>query len=234
MKALVLTAKGKLCAPVLVWAEGEALLVETDTALEEQSLPRLERYAISDDVVFESVTPAPPRWHIFGPAAQGREGIRIARLGESGVDVEQAPESLAIAGPEEVEQLRIEQGVPCWGTELDEDTLPQEAGLETDWVDFHKGCYVGQEVVSRIESVGRVNRSLCGFRGRFSPQAGQLISEKGVKSGSVTSAVLDGQSGLTLALGYLNRQAEGTSFSVIDESGACLGEAERSEFPLVP
>src|SRR5439155_25836926 len=62
-----------------------------------------------------------------------------------------------------VESFRIEAGIPKWGAELDENTLPQEAGLERDAIDFHKGCYVGQEVISRIKSVGHVNRHLRGF-----------------------------------------------------------------------
>ncbi len=76
------------------------------------------------------------------------------------------------ARSDEIELLRIERGIPRWGNELSEDTLPQEAGLDEMAVDFKKGCYVGQEVVSRIHSVGRVNRRLCGFVGDFEPRHG--------------------------------------------------------------
>lgn len=233
MQALVLTAKGKLCALVSVWLEGDSILVEADAAVEESLLPRLERYAISDDVTFDLVTPAPAGWHVFGEAAKGFAGTTINRLGEPGVDVSGEPTQLHKAGAEEIEILRIERGVPCWGRELNEDALPQEAGLEATAVDFHKGCYVGQEVVSRIESVGRVNRALCGFVGNFSPATGDLVSAAGEKAGRLTSVGIEPKSGKSIALGYLSTRVEGTSFSVIDESGACLGEAERSEFPLV-
>ena len=47
--------------------------------------------------------------------------------------------------------IRIEHGVPRWGRELDETTLPPEAGLDRTHVDFHKGCYIGQEVISRLK-----------------------------------------------------------------------------------
>ncbi|CAN5811151.1 folate-binding protein YgfZ [soil metagenome] len=233
MDALVLTAKGKLCAVVSVWLEGDAIIVEADAAVEESLLPRLERYAISDDVSFDLVTPAPVGWHVFGTAAKDLAGTRIRRLGEAGIDVVEQPAQVAVASTDEIEILRIERGVPRWGRELNEDALPQEAGLEETAVDFHKGCYVGQEVVSRIESVGRVNRALRGFIGSFPPEAGELVSVTGEKAGRLTSAVLEPKSGKTIALGYLSTRVEGTSFSVMDESGACLGEAERSEFPLV-
>jgi folate-binding protein YgfZ len=67
---------------------------------------------------------------------------------------------LLAATPAEIERLRIEQAVPRWGAELEAATLPAEAGLDTTAVDFHKGCYIGQEVVSRIKSVGHANRAL--------------------------------------------------------------------------
>ena len=68
-----------------------------------------------------------------------------------------------MAGEDIAETLRIEAGVPRWGAELNEDTLPPEAGLDRAAIDYHKGCYIGQEVISRIKSVGHVNRSLTGF-----------------------------------------------------------------------
>ena len=74
------------------------------------------------------------------------------------------------AGKDEIELLRIERGIPRWGNELSEDTLPQEAGLDEIAVDFKKGCYVGQEVVSRIDSVGRVNQTPLWICRRFRPR----------------------------------------------------------------
>ena len=58
------------------------------------------------------------------------------------------------------EALRIEVGVPRQGYDLDEKTIPQEAFLERDAVSFTKGCFLGQELVCRIDTRGRVNRYL--------------------------------------------------------------------------
>jgi folate-binding protein YgfZ len=233
-RALILTAKGKLCAVVSVWAEPEAVIVEASGIEAEDLLARLERYAISDDVAFEIINVPASAWHIFGPASAGIEGVRISRIGVDGVDVDGEPVGCLLATPAEIELLRIERGLPVWGRELTEDTLPQEAQLEKTAVDFHKGCYVGQEVVSRIKSVGRVNRALTGLVGEFDPaRAVALQTAGGDKAGTITSAILHPELGRTAALGYVSTRLEDTSFVVLDESGACLGAAERFEFPLV-
>ena len=236
MPALLLTAKGKLSADVYVWIDGESIIVEADVSLEEALPARLERYAVSDDVVFELLAPAAERCHVFGSVSAGRDGVRIRRLGVEGVDVTSPPNDLREAGRDEVELLRIERGLPRWGSELSEDTLPQEVGLDQTAVDFNKGCYVGQEVVSRIHSVGRVNRHLCGFIGDFEPSrvgAAILVDASGRQSGRLTSAMFHPELRKTVALGFLHGQTLELSFALQDESGACLGTAERSQFPLV-
>jgi folate-binding protein YgfZ len=158
MQACILSARGKLDAVVWIWSEGESLVVECDGSLAEALAVRLERYVVADDV---QITPleVPEVFHVFGPASEGLAGLRIARLGVPGVDVGGLPPGLA-ASEDEVDFLRIERAIPKWGAELGADTLPAEAGLDATAVDFHKGCYIGQEVVSRIRSVGHANRAL--------------------------------------------------------------------------
>lgn len=162
ISACVLSARGKLDAVVWIWAEPDRLVVETDAALADQLSARLERYIVADDVTLEPL-PLAPTVHVFGPSAVGLPGRRIARLRTAGVDVESAPDGLPEAGAPALERLRIERLIPRWGAELTPDTLPAEAGLEDTAVDFHKGCYLGQEVVSRVRSVGHANRALRAF-----------------------------------------------------------------------
>ncbi len=236
MRALVLTAKGRLCADIFVWLEDDALLIEADASLAESLPARLERYAVADDVSFELLPPDRGGCHAFGPAAVSLSGLRVQRLGWDGVDLPSAPSGLVEASADEVNLVGIERGVPQWGSELSEEILPHEAGLERAAVDFHKGCYVGQEVVSRIESVGHVNRGLRGFSGDFDPEtspAANLMTTAGEKVGWLTRAARHPELGKSVALGYLLTRCADASFSIFDESGACLGRAERSEFPLV-
>ncbi len=231
MSALVLTAKGKLCAPVRIWSEGDALIVETVAGLVETLATRLERYAISDDVSFDPVESI-SGWHVLGQTA---EGLKVSRLGTPGFDVSAPPEGIEEFTSDEVERIRVLRGVPAWGSELDEDTLPQEARLEIAAVDFHKGCYVGQEVVSRLRSVGRVNEILTLFQGEISLPAGRriwnLVDSQGGKAGRITSVAP--LSPPFAALGFASTRSQETVFSVIDETGACLGRVEKTEFPLL-
>jgi len=236
MAALVLTAKGKLCADVFVWIDADALIVEGDASLEEDLPARLERYAVSDDVAFELMPQQTQRCHVFGSLPAGADAVRVRRLGIDGVDLAEPAGNLMEASTDEIELLRIERGIPRWGNELSEEILPQEANLDKIAVDFKKGCYVGQEVVSRIHSVGRVNRRLCGFVGDFDPaNAGTaiLLTSQGRKAGHLTSAAHHPELQKAVALGYVHAQINDHSLRVVDESGTCLGKAERSEFPLV-
>ena len=220
-----------------MWNDADAIIIEGDGSLEESLLARLERYAVADDVGFEVMPQELQRCHIFGRFPLREEGMRVNRMGVGGFDLLKPPGDLPEASPEEIELLRIERGIPSWGNELSEETLPQEAGLDKMAVDFNKGCYVGQEVVSRIHSVGRVNRRLCGFVGDFDPLkvgTAALLDADRRKAGRLTSAASHPELRKTVSLGYIHgHEPHHQSFSVVDESGACLGGAERSEFPLV-
>lgn len=142
--------------------------------------------------------------------------VATARLGGEGWDVRVPLDRLAavklelgglLATDAEWEALRISRGIPVWGAELDENTLPPEAGLERTHIDYHKGCYIGQEVISRLKSVGHVNRRLCrlwGF-GPETPASGAVFfTETGAEAGVLTSVAGSGAEGF-LALGYLKR-----------------------------
>lgn len=106
----------------------------------------------------------------------------------------------------DVEVLRIENGVPRWGAELDEDTIPVEAGLEARGISYEKGCYVGQEIVARIKSHGSVARRLWGVRwsgdGAVPPRSPLL--RDGKEAGAVTSSAFSPRFG-SISLGYLRR-----------------------------
>jgi folate-binding protein YgfZ len=94
-----------------------------------------------------------------------------------------------VLDPEEYELARIEAGVPRQGVDTDERTIPQEAGLERNAVSFTKGCFVGQELVCRIDSRGHVNRFLRRLRADGPLVPGLAVSVDGKEVGAVTSAV---------------------------------------------
>ncbi|HYL53290.1 MAG TPA: hypothetical protein VEZ15_15055 [Acidimicrobiia bacterium] len=100
------------------------------------------------------------------------------------------------------ERARIEAGIPRMGADIDERTIPQEAGLEQDAVSFTKGCFVGQELVCRIDTRGHVNRLLRRLRAAGPIEAGVEVSYDGKVVGVVTSAVGE------VALAMLRREVE--------------------------
>jgi len=100
------------------------------------------------------------------------------------------------------ERARIEAGIPRMGADIDERTIPQEAGLERDAVSFTKGCFVGQELVCRIDTRGHVNRLLRRLRAAGPLEAGVEVSYDGKVVGVVTSAVAE------VALAMLRREVE--------------------------
>lgn len=103
------------------------------------------------------------------------------------------------------EAKRIEKGIPKWGAELKAGMLPPEAGLDTTDISYHKGCYIGQEVISRIKSAGKVNRRLTKFVFEGEGRTGEITDAEGKLCGEVTSV-----SG-SLGLGYLKRGVEETT-----------------------
>jgi folate-binding protein YgfZ len=102
--------------------------------------------------------------------------VRLIATDAGGVDVLfKAPDAQAVreallgagaraVGEEAAEIIRVERGRPRYGIELDESTIPQEAGLNERAVSFTKGCYVGQETVARLHYKGKPNRHLRALR----------------------------------------------------------------------
>ena len=105
------------------------------------------------------------------------------------------------------EVLRVEHGRPRYGIDLDETTIPQEAGLNERAVSFSKGCYVGQETVARLFYKGKPNRHLRGLRLSAPVPSGTelMLGEKAVgRLGSVADSPLHGP----IALALVRREAE--------------------------
>lgn len=159
----------------------------------------------------------------------------VAALGEAGA----LPIDAAT-----LEVLRIEAGRPRFGADMDETTIPLEAGLEDRAISFTKGCYVGQEVIVRVRDRGhgKVARRLmritevaayAGPQASFGPGAILLVDGKEI--GRVTSAAWSPRAGRTVALGYVQRaHAEAGARArvghdageIVVEFGRAGGEAE--------
>jgi tRNA-modifying protein YgfZ len=106
--------------------------------------------------------------------------------------------------------MRIEQGLPRWGSELTDEIIPIEANLEQRTVDYQKGCYIGQEVISRIKMSGQTNKRLCGLisLNDVPLQSGTKLAAPSTSAkdvGWITSATQSDRLGKQIALGYVKR-----------------------------
>jgi folate-binding protein YgfZ len=131
--------------------------------------------------------------HTLLPAVWSRllEGGRSLGLRPSGLDA--------------LEAVRVEDGVPRFGQDLLETTIPLEADLEHA-IDYQKGCYVGQEVIARATFRGHMNRKLTGLVLGSSPAAPKAeLRREGKKIGFITSVVKSPARGEYVALGYVHR-----------------------------
>jgi len=245
--ACVTTAKGRMCADVFVSIGPDGVLVDADPAVADTLPTRMERYIIADDVTMEDATESIAIVHFLGVKMDDvPEEIRAAlvpsnRFGGAGHDWfppfrkdlppvwEKITERIPVLSDELIDLLRIEHGIPRWGRELDENTLPHEAALDRTHVDFHKGCYIGQEVISRLRSVGHVNRELRGFvsaDGAPLTEGARIFSAADpVRDGDaanpardlgrITSAAFSFALDRPVALGYLRRDAAGEEFLAV-------------------
>ena len=170
----------------------------------------------------------PQRYRILAPAAEG--GAARRRL--------QAAGAVAISAAA-AETLRIARGRPQYGAEMGDAYNPLEAGL-IGAIDFHKGCYIGQEVIARLDTYRKVQKYLVALR--FDAGAGvvadlvgaRLLDGAGKAMGLVTSAAVlpldeDGDGGDVIGLGYVRAAAAevGASFSVAPAGGNAAGGVAR-------
>jgi tRNA-modifying protein YgfZ len=234
VEAVVLNAKGKIDAHVFVHVEADSFLVDTEPDVR-QSLPaRLERYIIADDVAIEDVTDEFSIFHVVTskpPQIMAKyKTIAALRFGEPGFDVwaeaslhdelsGQLSTQFTFCDPDRAEILRIELGIPKWGRELTSEVIPLEANLERNCVDYEKGCYIGQETISRMKMSGQRSKSLCGLLSLngspLSPGMRLIVpDDKRREVGWITSATRSERMAREIALGYVKRgfNAVGSKF----------------------
>ncbi len=125
------------------------------------------------------------------------------------------------AGAEEWEELRVGAGVPVYGKELGESRNPLEAGL-IGAIDFTKGCYIGQEVIARLDTYEKVQRALVSLRVEGSWEEGDGLMLDGRRVGEITSMARVSDDGDSVGLGYvrLSEATVGTRFEGSDGSWA--------------
>jgi folate-binding protein YgfZ len=251
--AAALTPKGKLLfvARLIGLPEGRRLLLPRSER--EPALAHLKKFVIFQKVEIADRSDEFVRVGLYGPLAgevAGGEGaLRLSGEGELAAeilvpagrarDLELALERAGSVALTQMsaEILRVEAGRPRFGQDADTTSLADEAGLDAA-ISTTKGCYVGQEIVARLRTYGRVNRRLVGFRFPEGPiEPGTVLkrpeeAEAGkVEQGRVTSAVLSPAFG-PIGLGYAFRDVE-SGERLVSTSDPSLG-AVVSPLPFSP
>lgn len=243
--ATLLDTTGHILADLHVHAFADALVVETAPACFEVLHQTLSRFLIMEDVILTDVS---ADWAIVTVLGDGAEALTdlpgLKRPSSAPFPAAfdlwlPAAETPALPGAvtltdDEAEVLRVEAGTPKWGHELSPSVLLPEAGME-DAVSYTKGCYVGQEIIARLQARGQANRGL-----RFVlladdapvPPVGSTVHvpengpEPGREIGRITSAAASPRrGGQALALAFVRKEyfSAGTPVTVqIAQPGGLL------------
>lgn len=202
----MITAHGRMVGYLEVLALEDGLLAHFEPELKGTLPESIRRYVFATQVEIEDLS---DRWslilvggdaatdvvggldnvHVHPTSALGAPasylwtraaGDVIAALREAGVDE---------ASEEQLEAIRIENGVARWARDMDEKTFPQEAGIDARAVHFDKGCYVGQEAMAKIHFRGKVNRRLARIQSSEPLERGVELAHEGQRVGIVTSSI---------------------------------------------
>ena len=256
--AAFLTHKGKMLGDLRILDFGDELYLDTERVALQELFNLIRRFKVGFDVELHKRTLERGLISLIGPRAREVAGaspgedehvnaaaeidampVRLVAT-DVGLDVicdsahteavVGALERLGAAAIDEAaaEALRVERGRPRYGVDLDDSTIPQEAGLNERAVSFTKGCYVGQETVARLFYRGKPNRHLRGLRLSEPASTGDplRLGERAV--GTVGSAVVSPVLG-PIGLALVRREAQPGDTVAVGEGAA---SAEVIELPF--
>jgi folate-binding protein YgfZ len=211
--SLLLTPQGKLDVDFRLVRVGDDAWLDCDPGLGGQLVASLTRFRLRVKAEISDRTgelgmlsrigagddAPPPAGVVRVPTTWGHDLIGPREL---------LPDAGPVVAPAAYEAWRIEQAIPRQPSDVDDRTIPQEAFLEQDAVSFTKGCFLGQELVTRIDSRGHVNRFLRRFsaiEGDWPPPGAEVVVD-GKVVGALTSVAPPELP--TGALGYVRREVE--------------------------
>ncbi len=228
MLAAFPNAQGRLLAVVRVLRRGDKFLFDTEEQTREKVFLNLFRFTFAGDFFVEDLSENYHYYEIYGPTGYVPNGIyfRAKATTDCFIDKELNDEFIfahrasgGIGIFDEVhETLRIENGIPKFGADMDETTIVPELGID-GLISYNKGCYIGQEIIARIHFRGHVAKQLTGLimsepgtvvTGVFSDT--ELTTTEGKNAGKITSFTFSPRLEKNVALGFVRYDylAEGT------------------------
>jgi folate-binding protein YgfZ len=212
--AAYLTPQGRMITDMNVIAQAGRLLLDVPASLAASLRDRLDGLIFSEDVQVTDESATLGVWTVI------RKDSLDAVIGET---LPAEFTALPAVSFDTFEVIRIERGVPRFLADMDEDTIPLEAGIEDRAISFTKGCYVGQEVIVRVTTRGggRVAKKLVRWVADASaeivPLRDAAIASFDKNIGRVTSAAFSPTVNRVVGLGYVHRDfiASGTEVTVV-------------------
>ncbi len=226
-------AQGRLLAIVRVMNIDGKFLFETDAVTHEKVFQNLFRFTFAGDFFVEDLTEKYDYFSVTNYEPQITDSIEFENRFGKDVFIPKEPaedflkelenqKAVGISGAL-YEVLRIEQGIPLYGVDMDETTIVPELGLD-ELISYNKGCYIGQEIIARIHFRGHIAKQLTGLifedeTASVNP-GDELKSAEGKNAGKITSVIFSPKLGKTIALAYVRYDylAEGTPLTVNDSA----------------
>jgi tRNA-modifying protein YgfZ len=246
-RSFLLGPQGKLRALLWLLRGDERVGILADAGLGERVAADLAGYRIR--VKAEIRSDDRGVWGLWGPEAPAALGVEDRWVERDGVLLAPAPPAglarvlvvgeppvggLPHAGALAVRAVRVEAGEPVMGVDVDESTIPQETGLVAEAVSFSKGCYLGQELVARIDTRGHVNRRLRGLSvtRNVLPPDGSAVWAGDREVGAITSVAESLTVGAPVGLALVRREVEaGDEVALRWEGGEALAVVR--DLPMV-
>ncbi len=229
--AFFLTAQGRIIGDVVILCLEDRFILDTEPETNQKIFEHLDKFIIADDVTLENIQPSSVCIEIQGPQAEGHlrslgvlppendydsvdwAGGLLYRLDEERfrlITTSAERESFTARLGEEADAdafrvMRFERAIPRYGEEITERFLVQET-RQMQAVNFHKGCYIGQEIVERVRSRGAVHRGLApvAIESTTLLEPGTEIQDgAGAKCGELVSCIYSPASGHVIGFAYL-------------------------------
>lgn len=192
--AAAVAVKGRILTDLFVYVRADDVLLSLPKSRLADLTAHLDRFIVMEDVTLEATDLVV--LSVQGPSSDAAtaglpDRFRADRLGASGFDVLTAPDHaeypLNTVSVEAWEQTRINAGIPAFEADFDLTNFVQEAAITPRAVSFHKGCYVGQEMVCRLEMRGHVQKLLVGLTIEGSAHKGDAVLSGDASVGAITS-----------------------------------------------